>query len=581
MKGADGDGLGSTTRDAIHQAMAARVVRQQTLEWPWERSNTMGEVFGRRPTSLLPSFNLDFLGDVPVPSTASTTTMSKRRATGLLPIRPTSRPKISGDDEVEGQRRRRLLDQWQGVLQDLGSDSVLGRSLSNADADTKELTIADSFSSKATATLALRLGSWNQYKEWYERKGLDGTPPLIPSEDTAYSYLCDLRRIGAPRTRSSKFLQTMQFIQGLVSFDDGGLAVTPRLTGAATRPRRDPVKRRDPLSVRAVILLEKYVAENDDEETVADRVVIGFALFVLHCRARYSDALRLLGEPTLDVDSQGYGFVEGETMRAKNIKSRAFKHGSAPLVGLATGVSDTQWARQWLKLRASQGLDVVVQGTLNPAKSPESGWSSRSLSSQYTADLVKHVLIVLDAQIPKVFGSHSLKATWLSWLAKAGVPADVRAILGGHVGPNMVSVLTYSRDQLAQPMRHLERVARKIRSTEFDPDCTRSGRWRNVEDAQLDAEPGPDSEAGSDSEAASTSESSTEASVSGNEGVSEDMNGPDALSEIAVHQTTGIAHLLSDGGEPIFKCGRKMSLRYEDGTMGDLSFVKLCALCFK
>jgi len=75
------------------------------------------------------------------------------------------------------------------------------------------------------------------------------------------------------------------------------------------------------------------------------------------------------------------------------------------------------------------------------------------------------------------FGSHSLKATLLSWAAKFGLPLAVRRKLGGHSKARESSVLAYSRDELAEPLRLLRDMLHRIHGGEFDPDATRSGRW--------------------------------------------------------------------------------------------------------
>ena len=71
--------------------------------------------------------------------------------------------------------------------------------------------------------------------------------------------------------------------------------------------------------------------------------------------------------------------------------------------------------------------------------------------------------------------SRSLKATCLSWVAKAGVSPPLRKLLGYHVDATELSVNTYSRDLLAPPLRELVRVLSLIASGAFSPDTTRSG----------------------------------------------------------------------------------------------------------
>lgn len=70
--------------------------------------------------------------------------------------------------------------------------------------------------------------------------------------------------------------------------------------------------------------------------------------------------------------------------------------------------------------------------------------------------------------------SHSAKATILSFLAKYGAELSVREILGAHVS-HLQSVIRYSRDALAEPLRVMARMLADIRHGVFMPDTTRSG----------------------------------------------------------------------------------------------------------
>ena len=75
-------------------------------------------------------------------------------------------------------------------------------------------------------------------------------------------------------------------------------------------------------------------------------------------------------------------------------------------------------------------------------------------------------------------GAHSGKSTTLSWCGKAHVPRGTIRALGYHVPLKDKMVKVYSRDYQAGPLRKLEEVEAKIDSGEFDPDVTRSGRFK-------------------------------------------------------------------------------------------------------
>ena len=104
-----------------------------------------------------------------------------------------------------------------------------------------------------------------------------------------------------------------------------------------------------------------------------------------------------------------------------------------------------------------------------------------SLTSAEVTRWLRSILAEQDGAEPDnilCISSHSLKATTLSWCAKVSVPLDSRTLLGYHsLGVNR-SALNYSRDALAGPLRDLARVIGLIRTNQFNPDDTRSGRWR-------------------------------------------------------------------------------------------------------
>jgi hypothetical protein len=62
-------------------------------------------------------------------------------------------------------------------------------------------------------------------------------------------------------------------------------------------------------------------------------------------------------------------------------------------------------------------------------------------------------------------------------MAKAGIQKAHRRLLGGHMKPGDRSMAEYSRDELAEPLRHLSQTLKWVRERRFDPDATRSGLW--------------------------------------------------------------------------------------------------------
>ena len=74
--------------------------------------------------------------------------------------------------------------------------------------------------------------------------------------------------------------------------------------------------------------------------------------------------------------------------------------------------------------------------------------------------------------------SHSMKTTFLSWVAKCGLPKSIRRTLGGHTKPKDNMVELYGRDEFAEPLWQLVHVMLWVSEGDFLPDETRSGRWK-------------------------------------------------------------------------------------------------------
>ena len=102
-----------------------------------------------------------------------------------------------------------------------------------------------------------------------------------------------------------------------------------------------------------------------------------------------------------------------------------------------------------------------------------------------TSELAIHLRELLiswgyDIKKAAKYTSHSLKATFLSWTAKAGIDRELQRILGYHAKLGDKTIVVYQRDAMAEPLRQLAVVLRLVRDKEFDPDSSRSGRWLNI-----------------------------------------------------------------------------------------------------
>lgn len=95
-----------------------------------------------------------------------------------------------------------------------------------------------------------------------------------------------------------------------------------------------------------------------------------------------------------------------------------------PLAAPAMGINRGCWAASFLGARRSAGLRAGVGRPFMPAPLLGSGWSPGKLRTSEASTWLCELLQKYSIEVGPLdnVGSHSMKATALSWLAKAGVP---------------------------------------------------------------------------------------------------------------------------------------------------------------
>ncbi len=337
--------------------------------------------------------------------------------------------------------------------------------------------IRDIIATKSTGTVIKRANSAFQYVRWARTAG--GQCSFPPSEEDAYAYAAAMRSSGAAATRVTGFMEACNFFGTLLGFDATPIASSTRVRGAAALlyQGKRPTRKRPALTVEALIILENAVF---DASLPSARVFAGFVLFCVYCRLRHTDAARISVEPRVDDGGdEGAAFVEADVsyLHWKTGRSRMHQGNLIPVAGPAIGITGRLWATEWLAARADAGLEASVDKCLMPAPLAGGEWTSTRLGPWDCTLWLREVLVSggLTAAKASLFGSHSMKATMLSWAAKAGINAPHRRLLGGHIKPGDKSVLDYSRDSLAGPLAKLSKVLDCVAPGEFKPDATRSG----------------------------------------------------------------------------------------------------------
>jgi hypothetical protein len=454
---------------------------------------------------------------------------------------------------------------WRGILAEMGEASRLSMQLVACESPLlANRSFAAAFFGKPSSTLVRRAGSLRLYIRWAHATG---RPPFPLSEDTVFRYFDDLNMEGAPPTRAASFKESLNFSKGYVGLEGVTEVLSSRrIQGAAlvSFARKRGTRKRLVLTKAELLSVEDFLSNPSGPQR--DRILAGFLLFCVYGRLRVGDASRISSEPVLDVSSTGEGYIESGMLEHKT-SSRVKSRLVLPVAATAVGVGGTHWAEVWLALRKAAGLDAAVSKTLMQAPGLEGSWTAKRLpTSECTTWLRELLRQVTGAEGARAagLGSHSLKATMLSWVAKFGLPAGPRRRLGGHVKAGDRSLVEYSRDEMAGPLRELDRVLRAVRAGTFEPDLTRSGRW--VSGGGGAEEPSvPCPTASPVTCRASSAASSSSSSSSASEVIDTDEEGSSACEEV------WNASAVADEVSPVAYPSEELPLLPEEGLVRNLA----------
>ena len=382
--------------------------------------------------------------------------------------------------------RTAVLRAWISIMEQMGNKFRIF----DDEEDWTEEALEPYLSTRRTGTLSIHASAWRCYLKYAADAAVD---PRGLCEAVAYEYLKHLKATGAPASRSSSFLKACNFAFGLCSFLKGNeIAMSARCKGLAAQALKGKRRRlqRNPLKAEWLRTMETAVVDTAEERgplTLQEGVVSGFLLFSAHARSRCSDAARIISEPVLeeaDDEDPECSFIEAVTTGAqvKTGNTSAKADLALPVVALSRGISDAPWGAAWLALRQKLFLDAEDDESLMLEPLADGSFGEGRIQAGQATTWLRHILLklgVLPAELTNI-GSHSCKATILSMTAKAGFSRDMRRTLGGHAVPGDSSVDIYSRDSLGAPLLEVGRLFTKIRAKLFDPDASRSGRWRKA-----------------------------------------------------------------------------------------------------
>eukprot|EP00435_Cladocopium_sp_Y103_P014974 s3530_g3.t1 len=437
--------------------------------------------------------------------------------------------------------------------------------------------LRDVVAGKAPATLIKRANAMLRYLERL-RKAKQTAPG---TEETLYAYFCELREASVPLSRLRATIEAIRFTEHIFGID--GLVkmlVSKRCLGASRVVGETVHRQADPFTVEQLAKLHEIL--HDPQSSFWDRLVSGTALVACYTRSRWMD-MQHTDTISLDPDEHEPVYLELRIKEYKTKKANTWRGGIMAAVGPATGVVGGNWLVQWWDLRKSLQAPLESGYPLLPAPNSAGEATVRPLSTKEFSIWIRMILSNAELLGPDAkLSSHSCKATLLSYLAKYGASIPDREILGGHAS-RLKSVITYSRDSVASPLRTLCTMLQMIRDGSFRPDNTRSGLFISeatqetitIEDdveplsvpcqavdktqCDLDTAAGEDCDLCSDTSSDSEEEAATESHAAR---LVQAPRAP-AGTQLRQHPKSKMLHLLRDGDRNLLMCGRKIAEVYK------------------
>ena len=360
-----------------------------------------------------------------------------------------------------------LLDQW-----DAGENHLLLTLQSKTTFVEKAQILVDVFFNKAPQTLMKRVNSL--VKLCSTLRGLEVGFPC--TEEQFYGFLKNESSLKAPASRLKAFFEAIVFSRHVLGIEAlQNIVSSRRCLGASLKSALTCPRQAMPFSV---IQLRRFHEILRSGEELWDRAMCGMILFCTYGRSRWSDSQHA-EDLIQDRDEQGLlQFLEIKASVHKTARALHLRHMFLPVAAPATGVTDECWGEQWMHVRRLLKIDDLNVYPLMPAPDSNLEATPRPVS---TSEAKKWMQYLLGSDLVKAgmtITSHSCKCTCLSFLAKRDASYEDRLVLGYHANKLRVA-MTYSRDSAARPLALLCQVLHEIRTGQFEPDCTRSGRLKS------------------------------------------------------------------------------------------------------
>ena len=474
---------------------------------------------------------------------------------------------------------------WMALVDRWDQECSVARSLSDLQSVDRTFTMfAHPFAGRAPVTIKKRGYSVMRLCDYLESRGR-----LFPcSESLFYDFLCSEQNGGAPQSRLKGYMQSMNFVQHVMSLNElSELTSSARCKGACLGEILKERVQASPLLVTELRKIHKLLQSSED---LWVRLFCGAVLMTVYCRARWGDLMR--AERVIE-DRNSLGmlcYIEARTGRHKTMKSQMHRHQFLPMVAPARGVDDTNWGVVWLHVRSELGILWPPEGLVMPAPDRFGTPTSRPLeTSECAAWLRKLVGVSIESSERRV-SSHSMKSTMLSYAAKRGIGVPERLQLGYHTS-NFQMGMVYSRDGAAASLLILEKLIGEIAHGKFNPDETRSGRILEQSDLPssagephvIEVKDEPEIIEESDQEdpidSSSTSSEEPRPEVVRHSPVLQPAAAPPGY-DLWQHKKLKTLHLMSQQNRRVFECSRFAGPLHQKLEVAPQFDTPLCSSCF-
>ena len=438
-------------------------------------------------------------------------------------------------------------------------------------------TVKDCLGVKATGTLHNRVNPMIRFAQYAKDAGHE---PFPICEHVAYQFL---KSVDSAPSFPRSFITSVAFskhVLGLMNADD--ILQSCRIKGFASLhyTKKRKLIQRPPLAVAQISFLEQCV--NETGRTVYDRVAAGFFLVLTYGRLRFSDAMSISSmELEIPMGSE-HGYLECAAERCKTGTSLEKRTRLLPVVITTKSFTEQGWIQAWLEVRHKAKLETGPGVPLLPNPASGGGWTKIAVTCEVAGDWLRALLKDVPGPANGArIATHSCKSPILSMCAKYGVEPAARRLLGYHTAGRDKSMIIYSRDAMAWPIRLMEEMIDSINAKRFAPDASRSGYFPRGTDLPEDSKDAESTSSSGDSrDEEEADHSGEEAAVEKFTGSSGDTGVPENT-EYFRHKTSRCLHYTADETGQLFRCGRMVTLQHTKCAGVPTFMHPSCAGCFR